>query len=105
MTLHHHQILHRDLKPDDIFLNDDIEPRLPDFNLSKVVDTGRLMDQSSIKGTLLYQAHELFRGDDLGFFMDVYAYHTFWRVPIRRRAQSQCFRVLNARSQWGSTSD
>jgi serine/threonine protein kinase len=50
MNLHHHRIIHRGLKPQDVLMNASLEPKAADFGLSKIVDIGMTMNQSMYRG-------------------------------------------------------
>jgi serine/threonine protein kinase len=69
--LHSCDVVHRDLKPQNIFLNDNFEPVVADFGLSRF---GALFTTARL-GSPLYMAPELF-GEDLvkSDKTDVYAY-------------------------------
>jgi serine/threonine protein kinase len=75
--LHSKKIMHRDLKTENILLTQQLEPRVGDFGLSKmivpiddregVLMTGRI-------GTPLYMAPEIFADEQYSFEVDVYAF-------------------------------
>ena len=70
--LHRRQILHRDIKPDNLLLGDDGELRLLDFGLAYC--PGLSEDQAStLPGTPSYIAPEAFRGDAPSPQQDLYA--------------------------------
>ena len=77
MYLHKHRVIHRDLKPDNVFLDDDLEPKIADFGLSKFVSAGQTYQQKTICGTNLFAAPELLSGSAYGFSVDVYAFGMF----------------------------
>ena len=70
--LHRRQILHRDIKPDNLLLGDDGELRLLDFGLAYC--PGLSLDEPSVlPGTPSYIAPEAFRGDPPSAQQDLYS--------------------------------
>ena len=59
---HRLNILHRDIKPDNVLLADDGTPRLTDFGMARVGKTQQITQDGAIVGTLPYMAPELFEG-------------------------------------------
>jgi serine/threonine protein kinase len=76
--LHEHNIIHRDLKVDNILLDDKFRPWISDFGLSKVMPSGpelqRALEMTQNIGTPLYMAPELAIEGEYGTPVDVYAY-------------------------------
>ena len=72
--LHHMNVIHRDLKPGNILLNDDFEPCIADFGFSKFTSTKKTTKMSMTGGTPLYMAPELYDNYKYGYKVDVYAY-------------------------------
>ncbi len=73
---HQRGILHRDVKPGNILMDQDGEPRLTDFGLARLLETeSTLTHTHAILGTPAYMAPEQARGDASGLSMatDIYA--------------------------------
>lgn len=73
---HGHGIVHRDLKPGNILLDNEREPYIADFGISKLVgqSTATLSRTGMTMGTPAYMSPEQFRGEtDLDGRADVYA--------------------------------
>jgi serine/threonine-protein kinase len=74
--LHAEGVVHRDLKPSNILLDHDGRPRVTDFGLAKMLETGgRMTRTGAIVGTPGYMAPEQAAGraTDVGPLSDVYS--------------------------------
>lgn len=81
--VHQHQILHRDLKPGNIVVGADLEPKLLDFGLALQVDDleNRMTRAGDVMGTLEYFSPEQTRGNALDPRSDVFSLGTiFYQV-------------------------
>ncbi|KAM3296920.1 hypothetical protein ACQJBY_039003 [Aegilops geniculata] len=71
--LHEKRILHLDLKPSNILLDDYMVPKISDFGLSRCLDKDQTrIFTSNILGTMGYLAPE-FYGGELSFASDIYS--------------------------------
>jgi serine/threonine protein kinase/tetratricopeptide (TPR) repeat protein len=59
---HRLNILHRDIKPDNVLVAEDGTPRLTDFGMARFGDKPHITQDGAIVGTLAYMAPELFSG-------------------------------------------
>ncbi|MBX3467477.1 MAG: serine/threonine protein kinase [Planctomycetes bacterium] len=69
---HRQGVIHRDLKPQNIMIDREGEPRLLDFGLSRVVDRQSLTATGEVLGTPGYMAPEQANGERAGPPADVY---------------------------------
>ena len=76
----HHPVVHRDVKSDNILLDNDLTPKLGDFGLTRIGShgTGNSMTRSkqitqNVIGTSVYMPPEAFRGD-VSVKLDVFAF-------------------------------
>jgi serine/threonine protein kinase len=71
---HHHGVVHRDLKPDNILVTTQGKTKILDFGISRVVtEAHRLTATGSMVGTPAYMSPEQVRGDEVDHRADIYA--------------------------------
>ena len=69
---HQRNILHRDLKPLNIFLTKDNHIKLGDFGISKVLKS--IQDKAkTMIGSLLYMSPEVLKGEEYSFSFDIWS--------------------------------
>lgn len=60
---HHLDVIHRDIKPDNVLIADDGTPRLTDFGVARIGDSTRMTQDGTVVGTVSYLAPEGFSGE------------------------------------------
>lgn len=68
---HKNSIIHRDIKPDNIFLTKNGQYKLGDFGVARTVE--KTTSEMSKKGTYSYMAPEVYRGENYGSSVDIYS--------------------------------
>ena len=71
---HDYQVVHRDLKPDNILISNRGKTKILDFGISKLIDDKhRLTATGSMVGTPAYMAPEQVKGDPVDATADIYS--------------------------------
>lgn len=76
--LHRNNVIHRDLKPDNILMDENFFPKITDFGLSKIQDSIyaslNIQSQAGSKGSPLFMAPEIMCEEAYSNGSDVYAF-------------------------------
>jgi hypothetical protein len=70
---HRAGIVHRDVKPDNVLLTNDVGAKITDFGISRAVGDGSVTGPGIVVGTPAYLAPEVAAGADAGFASDVFS--------------------------------
>ncbi|XVF77425.1 hypothetical protein PTKIN_Ptkin14bG0041900 [Pterospermum kingtungense] len=68
------QIIHCDIKPQNILLDDSLNAKISDFGLAKLLINNKTQTQTGIRGTKGYVAPEWFRNTPVTVKVDVYSF-------------------------------
>ena len=81
---HRRDIIHRDIKPDNIFLSDTGDWKLGDFGIARTMEHST---RATKAGTYNYLAPEVFHGEKYGKQVDIYSLGMvlYWLLNKRRR--------------------
>lgn len=71
---HRLNIIHRDIKPDNVLIADDGTPRLTDFGIARIGDTSQITQSGVIMGTLAYLSPEALSGIQIDQRADLWAF-------------------------------
>lgn len=69
--IHRHGIIHRDIKPDNLFYLPDGSVKISDFGISTMV--GEKLKGDGVTGTIYYTAPEIILGNQCGVASDIYS--------------------------------
>ena len=72
-SVHEHKLIHRDLKPGNILLQDDGSVKLLDFGIARARDEASITQHGMLVGTVLYMSPEQVRGDRLDYRSDIFS--------------------------------
>ena len=72
-VVHDAQLIHRDLKPGNILLQEDGNLKLLDFGIARARNETGITQQGMLVGTVLYMSPEQVRGEDLDFRSDIFS--------------------------------
>ena len=70
---HAHDVVHRDIKPDNVWLAADGSAAVGDFGIAHLLGAERLTAEGVVVGTVRYLSPEQIRGEDVGASSDLYA--------------------------------
>lgn len=62
--IHKHKVLHRDIKPGNIMITDNLDVKLTDFGLAHIIDTRDTSSENQIAGSPAYMSPEAFDEND-----------------------------------------
>jgi hypothetical protein len=70
---HSKGVVHRDFKPSNVLMNESGEPKITDFGLAKLAQSGELTQAGSVLGSPAYMSPEQARGEGAEARSDIYA--------------------------------
>ena len=70
--MHHHHFFHRDIKPNNILIDENRHPRLTGFTFTLPFTDDQVFNETV--GTTLYLAPEIINGDDYNYKIDIYSF-------------------------------
>ncbi|MCB9882348.1 MAG: protein kinase [Planctomycetes bacterium] len=101
---HAQGVIHRDVKPSNVLLDEHLAPRLTDFGLARLRGTKRLTETHAAAGTPTYMAPEVLRGEEPDERSDLWSYGILlweWitgRVPHRHASREALLLALTQRA-------
>jgi len=73
IVAHENNIIHRDIKPQNVLVKDDGTVKITDFGIATAQDAVQLTQTDTVMGSVHYLAPELARGETATFQSDIYA--------------------------------
>ena len=70
---HRHEIIHRDIKPQNILVNSEGLIKVADFGIARVAGSSTLSKGDNVMGSVHYFSPEQARGEDVTFASDIYS--------------------------------
>ena len=70
--IHNNNLIHRDLKPDNLFISEDLRIKIGDFGISKQLNSVNEYAKTKI-GTMLYMAPEILKGEQYNNKVDIWS--------------------------------
>ncbi|KAG5546065.1 hypothetical protein RHGRI_018289 [Rhododendron griersonianum] len=70
----HKNIIHFDIKPQNILLDRDFKAKISDFGFARLIDRNQSLALASLKGTIGYMAPEMYRRLHISVKADIYSF-------------------------------
>ncbi|VAI91801.1 unnamed protein product [Triticum turgidum subsp. durum] len=100
----HDCIIHCDIKPENILLDEDMSPRIADFGMAKLVGRDYSRALTTMRGTIGYLAPEWISGQPISAKADVYSFGMVLFELISGRRNSDGYSEVEAIGSWSSDS-